>query len=238
MAGEGPPEDTTFYYDPIIDVHHRLPVRSHLFSSWYAAPQVPTDARRLFEAACASAGLYEEPLGAPLEPRGSAIALALSREWGLRDLEDRLLPAIEAQFEPTWDRTRGEFTWGLGLREEHPRGQYNAFLAAAEVGSTGAWTRLSEAPLPECPQLVGVDFPEIALRTARWEDEALHLVLDVQHPDPRNTTSFRLEGVAPERRFEIDRDGSSVPATLAQSAEGWLVRTARNSGTLRIVPKD
>ncbi len=49
-------------------------------------------------------------------------------------MEARLAAAIEASYEPSWDMTRGEFTWGLGLDEPHPRGQFNAFLAAAEAG--------------------------------------------------------------------------------------------------------
>ena len=222
----------------MIDVHHRLPVRSHLVTSWYAAPQVPADARRLFDAACASAGLDEDPLAAPLEPRGSAIALALSREWGISDLEARLLPGIEAQFEPTWDRARGEFTWGLGLGEEHPRGQYNAFLAAAEATSNGAWTALSEAPLAECPQVTGVDFPEVALRTARWDQGALLLQLAVLRDDPTGTSCCDLDGVDPQRNLAVDESWSSVAATLTRDGERWLVRAARVSGVLRIAPKD
>ncbi len=51
LTGSGAPTKTTFYYDPIIDVHHRLPVRAALFSCFYSSAQVPDDARRLFDAA-------------------------------------------------------------------------------------------------------------------------------------------------------------------------------------------
>ena len=47
---------TTFYYDPVLDVHHRLPVAAALTTSFYAAPQVPADARRLFDAGSAMLG--------------------------------------------------------------------------------------------------------------------------------------------------------------------------------------
>ena len=57
----------------------------------------------------------------------------------------------EASYEPTWDRERGEFTWGFGLGEEHPRGQFNAIMAAAEAVTPGAWTRPGERRRPPAP---------------------------------------------------------------------------------------
>ena len=103
LTGGGAPTKTTFYYDPIIDVHHRLPVRAALFSCFYSSAQVPDDARQLFDAASRSAGLTADPLERLRDVRGPAIALALSREWRITDLEARLTRAIDAQFEPTWD---------------------------------------------------------------------------------------------------------------------------------------
>jgi len=211
-------------------VHHRLPVRAHLFSSWYAAPQVPEDARRLFDAACASAGFHEDIGGKPLEPRAAAIAVALSREWAIPELEARLLPAVEAQFEPTWDRDRGEFTWGLGLAEAHPRGQYNAFLGAAETVSEGAWERLSAGPLPACPQVTGVDFPNVALSRAYWADEALRLTLDVHRPSPGDDTTFRVVGAAAEKVWSV----SGSRASLSREDDALVITTAMQSGELTV----
>ncbi|MEM7321831.1 MAG: hypothetical protein AAF531_01995 [Actinomycetota bacterium] len=184
---------TTLYYDPLLDVHHRLPVASAMTTSYYAAPQAPEDARRLFEGACRSMRLDGEPELPLRATRSYASALVLAREWGLTDLEDRLVAAIEASYEPTWDTERGEFTWGLGLNEPHPRGQYNAFLAAAEAAGPGRWTRLSEAPLERCPQVVDVDFPNVALTRAEWVGEALHVTLAPLVENPRATTTFRFE---------------------------------------------
>ncbi len=48
---------TTLYYDPVLDVHHRLPVSLAMTTAYYAMPQHPKDARRLFDAACAAMGL-------------------------------------------------------------------------------------------------------------------------------------------------------------------------------------
>jgi len=71
-------------------------------TAYYAAPQAPEDAKRLFEAACASMGLADgaNPVPLPLRAaRGYPSALVLAREWGLKDLEQRLVDAIEASYE-------------------------------------------------------------------------------------------------------------------------------------------
>ena len=92
---------TTLYYDPVLDVHHRLPVSLALTTSYYAAPQEPDDARRLFSAAVESIGLTSDP-ELPLRPsRGFGAALILAREWEITELEERLVPAIESSYEPT-----------------------------------------------------------------------------------------------------------------------------------------
>ncbi|MEL7209403.1 MAG: hypothetical protein AAGK32_14400 [Actinomycetota bacterium] len=210
----------------MLDVHHKLPASTALTTSYYAAPQEPDDARLLFEAASISAGLTQE-LTLPLPAgRGIASSLVLAREWELVELAERIEAGIEASYEPTWDHARGEFTWGLGLDEPHPRGQFNAFLAAAEAAGPGLWTRLSAGPVERCPQVVGVDFPAVALRRAEWVDGELHLGLAPLAPDPGATTTFQVIGVAPgtwavegqpaasatvtDRPAEPDGDGSTV----------------------------
>ena len=213
-------------------MHHRLPATAALTTSFYAAPQVPDEARRLFDAACASAGYLAE-IGTPLRPgRGAASSLVLAREWELTELEVRLVEAIEASFEPTWDRTAGEFTWGMGLGEPHPRGQFNAFLAAAEASGPGRWTGLSAAPLESCAQVVGVDVPEVVLSRAEWVDGALLLTLDPAHPDPDAWTEFRIVGVEPRLWWLAGIDG----ATMDVRSDCVVVRTPRVAGDLEFTP--
>jgi hypothetical protein len=204
---------TTFYYDPQLDVHHRLPVATAMTTAYYAAPQAPEDARRLFDAACISIGLNgtrQPPLPAS---RGFGSALILAREWGIDELAQHTSAMIEASYEPTWDTERGEFTWGMGLDEPHPRGQFNAFLAAAEAAGPGMWTRLSDAPLEACPQIVDVDFPTMALSRAEWIDGNLHMRLAPLHEDPRVFTSFRLIGAEPRNWDVHGIEGASVELT-------------------------
>ncbi|MGI9594768.1 MAG: hypothetical protein ACR2QK_01330 [Acidimicrobiales bacterium] len=204
---------TTMYYDPTLDVHHRVPAAMAMTTSYYAAPQAPDDARRLFAAACASMGLDREPKLPLRAARGVPSGLVLAREWGMSELEERLSAAIEASFEPTWDRQSGEFTWGMGLNEEHPRGQYNAFLAAAEAAGPGRWERLSAGPLEPCPQVVDVDFPTVALTRAEWHRGALHLTLAPLEEDPNRFTQFRIVGVEPRLWYLSGIEGTTMDVT-------------------------
>ncbi|WP_423923049.1 hypothetical protein [Candidatus Poriferisodalis sp.] len=177
------------------------------------APQQAEEARRLFDAACRSARLDQDPELPLAAGRGLGSALVLAREWGLTDLEERLTSAIEASYEPTWDDDRGEFTWGMGLDEEHPRGQFNAFLATAEAVGPGRWTALSAAPLDRCPQVVDVDFPRVALRRAEWDGGALRLGLAPLQENPRQRTEFRIVGVQPGHWQIAGPEGASVRST-------------------------
>jgi hypothetical protein len=139
-----PASEVTFYYDPSIDYHHRLPVgRAGLFPAYFLAPQKPAEARALFEAGLAQSGALDpSAANEPLSPQRTPMIIHLAREWGLDNLADRLQLAANDAYEPSWDRERGEFTWGFQLDEEHPRGQFNASMAAAEAVSEGAWWHL------------------------------------------------------------------------------------------------
>jgi hypothetical protein len=206
------PAVVTAYYDPILEIHHRLPTTFAMTYCFYLAPQVPDEARRLFDAAAASSGISTEQVDSVENRRINAIAWFLAREWGLDSLEATLRASLETHYEPTWDRTRGEFTWGLGLGEEHPRGQYNGFLAAGEAASPGAWSAISAAPLPAQPGLVDdVDFPAVALAEARWDQGRLRLRLHPQRAEPQaRPTQFRVIGLEDATRWQLEGDGHCV----------------------------
>lgn len=232
LVGEAEPTTTTMYYDPQIDVHHRLPVRAALTTAFYVAPQQADEARRLFDAACRSARL-DQDLDLPLiAGRGIPSSLLLAREWGMTDLEERLAAAVEASYEPTWDRDRGEFTWGMGLNEEYPRGQFNAFLAAAEACGPQRWTALSAAPLQRCPQVVDVDFPRVALRQAEWAGSTLKLGLAPLHENPTQTTTFRVVG-SEAGPWRITGPES---ATVTQTDHGLVVDTPLVTAKIELAP--
>ena len=200
---------------------------------FYLAPQVPEEARRLFDAAAASAGISTGGITDLSGHRTNAIAWFLSREWGLGELEAAIRSGLDANYEPTWDHTRGEFTWGLGLGEEYPRGQYNGLLAAAEALSPGAWARLSEAPLPKQPGLVeGVDFPRLALAEARWEKDVLRLRLHPQNDEVQGPpTRFRVTGLDDPDRWRVEGD-----ARLASVAGDLVIETSIRDHRLTLRP--
>jgi hypothetical protein len=229
------PGAVTAYYDPILEVHHRLPVTFAMTYCFYLAPQVPEEARRLFDAAAANAGISSEGVADLAGHRINAIAWFLSREWGLDAIEAVIRSAIEANYEPTWDRARGEFSWGLGLAEAHPRGQYNGFLAAAEVVSPGAWERMSKAPLPKQRGLVeGVDFPTVALAEARWERDRLRLRLHPQSEEVLGRpTRFRVTGLDDPAQWRVEGD-----AQLAPRAGDLLVETSVRDHRLTLRPAE
>lgn len=223
---------TTLYYDPELDVHHRLPVSAAVTTAYYAAPQSPKDAQRLFAAGCSSMGLDDDPQIPVNASRAYGSSLVLAREWGMHDLDQRLVDAIEASYGPTWDRERGEFTWTMGLDEPHPRGQYNAFLAAAEASGPGMWSALSAAPLEPCPQVVDVDFPTVALSRAEWIGGALYLRLNPLVEDPKRWTTFRIVGVEPRLWYLTGIEG----ATMDVRPDSVIVRTPLVAGELEFTP--
>ena len=224
LAEERLPQIVTMYYDPLLDVHHKVPISPMVGTVTYLLPMVAEDARRLFDGALAQLGGLEKnvPMAVKSDPLSAGTLLLAAREWGLDDLENRLQAAFDEALEPTWDRERGEFTWGCGLNEEHPRGQFNAILAAGEANSEGAWTRLATQLMPDGePVVEGIDFPTVALSEARWVDEELHLTLSPQNETVTGQqTSFRIVGLA-----EPDAWTVSGPATSEVDGQDLKVTT-------------
>ena len=221
----------TFYYDPSIDYHHRLPVGwAGLFPAYFLAPQKPVEARALLDAALAQRGL---PGTAPVElpgPQRTPLLIHLAREWNLSRLADTLGTAADEQYEPTWDLERGEFTWGFGLGEEHPRGQFNASMAAAEATSEGAWWRLfnlrSQGRFTE-PTVVGIDFPDLALTQASWDADRRLLFLATAPRSDRvvgRPTTFRLTNLGDASAWAID-SGDGTPTAITRADADLEVTT-------------
>ena len=208
LEGDDPPQLVTLYYDPLLDVHHRLPVLLALINTLYLAPQRPDDARRLYDAALGMVGALGDGPPVVIGERLTGIGLLLAREWGIDDTAARLEAGAEATYEPTWHQPRGEHTWGFGLGEEHPRGQYNAIMAAAEAVTPGAWTALAGRPPPALTgEVVGVDFPRVAVRRAAWVDGVLHVTTAaVNEAAAGRPTSWRVTGLDDPSRWRVTGD--------------------------------
>ena len=207
------PAAVTLYYDPMIDEHLEVPAFAGAIPAIYLAPQVPDAARQLWDAARLQLGMLDVQGPLPvIGPRMTAMSLLLAREWGVTDVADALQAACDEHYPPTFDAERGECTWDFDLGEEHPRGQYNAMMAAAGVMTEGAWSRLSNEPSTarfDDPTVSGVDFPSVALSRAEWDGAALHLALQPMNDRVAGqATSFRVSGLDNPNRFDVR--GASV----------------------------
>ena len=177
-------------------------------------PQKPEAGHLLFEAAAEALGWRSlDPVEessrelTTLEPspRNTLYGLALAREYGDRAVYAKLKAHAEAHYEPTWNQETGEFTWGFGLNEPHPRGQLNASMMICEAGSEGAWWRLFNQPNLRKftdPTVYGVDFPTVCLSQAWYNPERRTLVVSTDSgiPDAAGQpTSFRVSNVDSQR---------------------------------------
>jgi hypothetical protein len=164
----------------------------------------------VFEAGMRWQGLWEPDaaLGNPGD-RQAASNLWMAKEWGYGRIADALHAAIDEHCEPMWDTARGEFTWGFHLDEPYPRGQFNGTMAAAQVASEGSWWRLANTGPGrrfEEPTVIGVDFPSVALRQARWEPAASTLVVTPVgiNPRVRARTTFRVTNIGEPSQWAVD----------------------------------
>ena len=225
----------TLYYDPILRYDHRRGPESALMMAVYLAPQKPQAAELIFRAGAERLGWttdapVREPRG---NPRFTLWGLILAREFGDKAICERLEAHCEAHHEPAWDAATDEFTWGFGLNEPHPRGQFNATRMMAEALSEGSWRRLFNAPNLgkfDEPTVYGVDFPTVCLSQA-WYDAArrcLVVATDAGLPHAAGQpTSFRVANIDPAAcQVEIDGrasgdwrvvdDGLEITITVAE----------------------
>ena len=203
------PMMATFYYDPILDIHHEVPGAGMLPVS-YLAPQVPDEALRLFQHNMTQMGMWEPKaaLGNPGD-RGAATNLWMAKEFGNQALAEAMSVAIDQHCQPTWDDGRGEFTWGFNLDEPHPRGQYNGTMAAAQVATRSSWWRLANVGPGsrfDEPTVTGVDFPAVALSQARWDADSSTLTVAPVgiNSGGRDRTTFRVTNIGDPARWTAE----------------------------------
>ena len=204
----------TQYYDPLINHHQLTGLGGGLGLALAVTPQKPEAGRLLFEAAAEALGWRSlDPVQessrelTTLEPspRNTLYGLALAREYGDHAVYAKLKAHAEAHYEPNWNPETGEFTWGFGLNEPHPRGQLNASMMICEAGNEGAWWRLFNQPNLRKftdPTVYGVDFPTVCLSQAWYDTERRTLVVSTDSGIPGavgQPTSFRVRHVDTQR---------------------------------------
>src|SRR4051812_46546668 len=80
LGGAAPPAAVTLYYDPILDVHHRVPALAGMINTLYLSPQVPDDTRLLYDAAASQTGMFEgDGPALAMNERATGIAWLVAR---------------------------------------------------------------------------------------------------------------------------------------------------------------
>ncbi|HUP87445.1 MAG TPA: hypothetical protein VM143_17470 [Acidimicrobiales bacterium] len=163
------------------------------------------------------------PVGGLDNPVLGVMLVQLAGEFADETTKARIWAAADEHFEPTWDFDRGEFTLGFGLGEDHPRGQWNARAMAGWVCGPGAWSDVCNRPdlaKFDEPTVVGVDFPRVAMREARWDGAALHLSATPQNASVRGTRTFvRIVGLDPASTSTLVRPDGEVRPLASDTIE-------------------
>lgn len=193
--------------------------------AWYLAPQRPEVAEAGWRfGALLSGALGDGPVAGLDNPQLGVMLTQLAGEFADEATKARIWAAADEHFEPTWDVDAGELTFGFGLGEEHPRGQWNARAMAGWVCTPGAWSDVFNRPNLakfDEPTVVGVDFPRVALSEASWADGALVLAAAPQRPSGRD-----------------DRTWVRVTNLGGRPVEGWTVTRADGSQAGAVVVGD
>ncbi len=196
------------------------------------APQAPDDARHLFDAG-AAALTGDHQFGSPLQAeRATALALLGARVWNAEGRAQELALTVESSpgvsFEGDTDGPR-------------PFGSSSALLAMAEAievtkpnrgTEAGWWSALFTEPVAPCPQLVGVDFPDVALFRAEWINGVLHVGQAPSSENRQRWTTFRLVGDEPRMWYLTGIDG----AMMDTAGSAVVVRVPQVRGELEFAP--
>ena len=201
---------STLYYDSLVAYHHMTAASGHLMLAHELIAQKYEEAKLLFRGAAEYLGwttrdeVKEGTIDfTTLKPEPSATirGLTLSREFGEDAIYAKLKDYAEKHYEPTWDRESGEFTWGFGLNELYPRGQYNASMAVHEAGSRDAFWRLYNQPNHKKflePTVYDIDFPSVCVSQAWYDAERRTLIVSTDTGLPGaagQSTSFKVSRV-------------------------------------------
>jgi hypothetical protein len=214
---DGKAVSADLYYDPVVDEHVGRGPMGMIAPAWYLAPQRNEVAEMGWKSAEALSGVMSDGPNVGLQsPSIATFILQLSGEFADPTTKKLIWDAAEELIEPTWDSESGEFTLGLGLNEEYPRGQLNARIMAGWVCRQGAWSGIFNDPnLAKFsqPTVEGVDFPRVALSEANWIGESLHIAAHAQNNKVAGTTTtMKLTNVESTTGwYLLESDGTKIP---------------------------
>ncbi len=205
------------YYDPVVDEHVGRGPMGIITPVWYFAPQKREIAQIGWDTASDFYGVEgTERITGLEDPAKATMLLQLAGEFCDKSTKNRLWEQAEEHLQPQFDSVSGEFTFGLGLDEPYPRGQWNARIMAGWVCERGDWSKIFNHPnfaKYSEPTIEGVDFPEIALREAWWDGDKLYLTAQSKNPLRVNDfTEMRLINVSLSEKWVLETiDGSVKP---------------------------
>ena len=211
------------YYDPVIDEHVSTPL-ALMAPVWYLAPQRTDMAKSAWEMAATLTGLFGDGDLVGLNDPNLASLLAMQTgDFTDGEAKTRLWEFLDETHEPQWNNDLGEFTFGFGLGEPHPRGQLNARAMAGWVCTPGAWSRIFNNPNLEKfdgPTVSGLDFPRVAMSEAWWDGAVLHLTAHAQNSSVANTqTSIHVEGLPSDDGWGlVQPTGGTTPIAVSTGA--------------------
>jgi len=211
------------YYDPVIDEHVSTPLA--LFPPvWYLAPQRTDMAKSAWELAATLTGLLGDGDLVGLDDPNLVSLLAMQTgDFTDGEAKTRIWKYLDETHEPQWDHDLGEFTFGFGLGEPHPRGQLNARAMAGWVCTPGAWSRIFNDPNLgkfDGPTVSGLDFPRVAMSEAWWDGAVLHLTAHAQNSSVANTqTSIHVDGLPSDDGWGlVQPTGGTTPIAVSAGA--------------------
>ena len=211
------------YYDPVIDEHVSTPL-ALMAPVWYLGPQRSEMAKSAWEMAATLTGLFGDGDLVGLNDPNLASLLAMQTgDFTDGEAKTRLWEFLDETHEPQWNNDLGEFTFGFGLGEPHPRGQLNARAMAGWVCTPGAWSRIFNNPNLEKfdgPTVSGLDFPRVAMSEAWWDGAVLHLTAHAQNSSVANTqTSIHVEGLPSDDGWGlVQPTGGTTPIAVSTGA--------------------
>ena len=191
---------------------------------WYLAPQRTDMAKSAWEMAATLTGLFGDGDLVGLNDPNLASLLAMQTgDFTDGEAKTRLWEFLDETHEPQWNNDLGEFTFGFGLGEPHPRGQLNARAMAGWVCTPGAWSRIFNNPNLEKfdgPTVSGLDFPRVAMSEAWWDGAVLHLTAHAQNSSVANTqTSIHVEGLPSDDGWGlVQPTGGTTPIAVSTGA--------------------
>ncbi|MFN3258104.1 MAG: hypothetical protein ACE37B_20690 [Ilumatobacter sp.] len=105
-------------------------------------------------------------------------------------------------------------------------------IMAKLLGASSQPSSTARSRIERCPQVVDVDFPNLAMTRAEWVRNSLHLTLAPASPDPSHITEFRIVGVEPRIWWQTGIDGAATDVR----SDCVVVRSPLVAGDLAFTP--